>query len=167
MKRRKQYDKEKKASLVQREVARRAGGIVIFKILQASRGQSECHCEPARRLVWQSPENWEISAFLIINVRKSGRFPHQSSAAATCRAQPPKVAFSAELCALTRNDRLFRQSQTPRLFGLGVVLWLIHQFPDTGNEKQSTEQLFQYFHIQPGAEKRADSRCDTASDNSR
>ena len=33
------------------------------------------------------------------------RLPRQSSAAALCRAQPPKAALSAEQCALPRNDK--------------------------------------------------------------
>ena len=56
-----------------------------------------CHCEPVLRLVWQSCGRLTMAGIAL-------RFPRQSSAAALCRAQPPKAALSAEQCALPRND---------------------------------------------------------------
>ena len=69
-----------------------------------------CHCEPARTLVWQSRTRSNVSA-------GTRRFPRQSSAAALCRAQPPKAALSAEQCALPRNDEsIVLANQRRRLY---------------------------------------------------
>ena len=66
---------------------------VPFVIARQYARRPLCHCEPVLRLVWQSRTRSNVSA-------GTRRFPRQSSAAALCRAQPPKAALSAEQCAL-------------------------------------------------------------------
>ena len=62
--------------------------------------ENHCHCEPARRLVWQSPLNIrKTSRFLIENVLKSRGFPRHQARRPVQSATARRAALSAEQCA--------------------------------------------------------------------